>query len=56
MKKQKHPVITKLWNKYGIIGLGVLGSITVGAPISIAVGTGLNVNLKNYCSGVALVF
>ncbi len=55
---KKHPVITKLWNKYGIIGLGVLGSITVGAPISIAVGTGLNVNLKKLliwcCLGVLI--
>ncbi len=43
---KKHPVITRLWNKYGIAGLGILGTITVGAPISIAVGTGLNVNIK----------
>ena len=55
---KKHPVITKLWNKYGIIGLGVLGTITVGAPISIAVGTGLNVNIKQLlvwcCLGVLI--
>ncbi len=55
---KKHPVITRLWNKYGIVGLGVLGSITVGAPISIAVGTGLNVNLKKLlfwcCLGVLI--
>lgn len=49
---KKHPVITQLWNKYGIAGLGILGTITVGAPISIAVGTALNVNMKKllvYC-------
>lgn len=55
---KKHPVITKLWNKYGIAGLGILGTITVGAPISIAVGTGLNVNLKKLllwcCLGVII--
>ena len=50
---KKHPVITRLWNKYGIAGMGILGTITVGAPISIAVGTGLNVNLRKlvaWCS------
>jgi membrane protein YqaA with SNARE-associated domain len=55
---QKHPVITKLWNKYGVVGLGTIGTITVGAPISIAVGTGLNVNLKKLlvwcCIGVLI--
>jgi membrane protein YqaA with SNARE-associated domain len=54
----KHPVITRLWNKYGIGGLGILGTLTVGAPISIAVGTGLNVNLKKLllwcCLGVII--
>lgn len=53
---KRHPVITRIWNKYGIVGLGILGTITVGAPISIAVGTGLNVNLKKLlvwcCIGV----
>ena len=50
---KKHPVITRLWNKDGIAGMGILGTITVGAPISIAVGTGLNVNLRKlvaWCS------
>jgi membrane protein YqaA with SNARE-associated domain len=55
---KKHPVITKLWNKYGIAGLGILGTFTVGAPISIAVGTGLNVDLKKLllwcCLGVII--
>jgi membrane protein YqaA with SNARE-associated domain len=53
---KKHPVITRLWNKYGIAGLGFLGTIIVGAPISIAVGTALNVNMKKLfvycCAGV----
>ena len=57
-ESKKHPVITRLWNKYGIAGLGILGTITVGAPISIAVGTGLNVNIKKLlvwcCIGVLI--
>jgi len=43
---KRHPVITRIWSKYGIAGLGFLGTMTVGAPISIAVGTGLNVNFN----------
>ena len=45
-KQNKHPRIHRIWNKYGIIGLGFLGTLSVGAPISIAIGTGLNANLK----------
>jgi membrane protein YqaA with SNARE-associated domain len=45
-KASKHPMIFKLWNKYGIIGLGFLGTMAVGAPISIGIGVGLNANLK----------
>ena len=55
-KENKHPMITRIWNKYGIIGLGFLGTLSVGAPISIAVGVGLNANLKKLltwcCIGV----
>ena len=54
--KSKHPMVHRLWNKYGIIGLGFLGTLTVGAPISIAAGVGLNANLKKLltwcCLGV----
>lgn len=46
----------RLWNKYGIIGLGFLGTMTVGAPISLAVGVGLNAPLRKLiiwcCVGV----
>lgn len=53
---KKHPVIHRIWNKYGIIGLGFLGTMSVGAPISIAVGVSLNANLKKLvtwcCIGV----
>lgn len=55
-QENKHPVIHRIWNKYGIIGLGFLGTLSVGAPISIAVGAGLNANLKKLltwcCIGV----
>lgn len=44
--QSKHPMILKIWNKYGIPGLGFLGTMSVGAPISIAIGTGLNADLK----------
>jgi hypothetical protein len=52
----KHPFIHRIWNQYGIIGLGFLGTMLVGAPISIAVGVGLNAHLKKLvtwcCIGV----
>lgn len=52
----KHPMIHRIWNKYGIIGLGFLGTLSVGAPVSIAVGVGLNANIKKLvtwcCIGV----
>ncbi len=55
-KKNRHPVIHRIWNKYGIIGLGFLGTVSVGAPVSIAVGAGLNANMKKLltwcCIGV----
>jgi len=55
-KPNKHPLIYRLWNKYGIIGLGFLGTLLVGAPISIAIGVGLNAGLKKLltwcCIGV----
>ena len=55
-KQNKHPVIRRIWNKYGIIGLGFLGTLSVGAPVSIAVGTSLNANLNKLvtwcCIGV----
>jgi len=53
---EKHPAITRLWKKYGIVGLGFLGTVSVGAPISLAVGIGLNANLRKLvtwcCIGV----
>ena len=49
-------MIHRIWNKYGIIGLGFLGTFSVGAPVSIAIGVGLNANLNKLltwcCIGV----
>jgi membrane protein YqaA with SNARE-associated domain len=28
-------LVYRIWNKYGVIGLGLLGTITVGAPVSL---------------------
>lgn len=50
---KKQAMLLVLWNKYGVIGLGFLGTFLVGAPISIAVGAGLNADLKKlatWCS------
>ena len=55
-EKKTSPLALKLWGKYGIIGLGILGTWTIGAPISIAVGVGLNAEIKKLvmwcCVGV----
>ena len=45
-KPVKDTLAHRLWKKYGLFGLGFLGTMTVGAPISIAAGTGLNANLS----------
>lgn len=48
----------KIWQKYGMIGLGLIGTFTVGAPISIAVGVSFNANIHKLvmwsCIGVLL--
>ena len=55
-EKPKHGMVHRLWNKYGIVGLGLLGTLLVGAPASIAVGIGFNASLKKLltwcCIGV----
>ena len=49
-------LIYRIWNKYGIIGLGFLGTMTVGAPVSLAVGIGFKAPLRKLitwcCVGV----
>ena len=53
---KKDTLVHRIWLKFGIIGLGFLGTITVGAPISIALGVGLNAPLHKLvvwcCLGV----
>src|SRR6187397_2425218 len=44
--KPKTGLVYRIWNRYGIIGLGLLGTITVGAPVSLAVGIGFNAPLQ----------
>jgi membrane protein YqaA with SNARE-associated domain len=55
-KEKKPNLAHKIWEKYGIIGLGFFGTFTVGAPVSIAVGVGFNVNMHKLavwcCIGV----
>ncbi len=57
-EKPKNGFVHRIWEKYGLIGLGLLGTITVGAPISIAVGVGFNVPLRKLlfwcCIGVII--
>ena len=54
--KPKTGLVYRIWNKYGVIGLGLLGTITVGAPVSLAVGIGFRAPLKKLitwcCIGV----
>ena len=56
IEKPKTGLVYRIWNKYGIVGLGFLGTMTVGAPVSLAVGVGFNVPLKKLvtwcCIGV----
>lgn len=54
--KPQTSLVYRLWNKYGIVGLGFLGTMTVGAPISLAVGIGFKAPLQKLitwcCIGV----
>jgi membrane protein YqaA with SNARE-associated domain len=55
-EKPKTGLVYRIWEKYGLIGLGLIGTFTVGAPVSIAVGVGFNANLHKLlfwcCIGV----
>jgi membrane protein YqaA with SNARE-associated domain len=44
--KPKTGLVHRIWNKYGTVGLGLLGTITVGAPVSLAVGIGFKAPLQ----------
>ena len=54
--KPKKGIGYRIWEKYGLIGLGVLGTMTIGGPASIAIGLGFNAPLKRLltwcCVGV----
>lgn len=58
VKEKKPNLAHTIWNKFGVVGLGLLGTITVGAPVSIAVGVGFNVNMHKLaiwcCAGVLI--
>ena len=57
-KEKKQNLAHKIWDKFGIVGLGLIGTFTVGAPVSIAVGVGFNVSMPKLliwcCMGVLL--
>lgn len=58
-KIKKEPgFVLKIWEQYGVIGLGLLGTMTVGAPISIGIGVGFNVPTNKMvfwcCMGVLI--
>ena len=56
--KPKTGIGYRIWDKYGIIGLGFLGTMTIGAPASIAIGIGFNASLQKLltwcCIGVII--
>ena len=55
-KIKKDTLAHRIWNKFGVMGLGFFGTFTVGAPISIAVGVSLNASINKLvfwcCIGV----
>ncbi|MDB5197376.1 MAG: hypothetical protein JWP88_1747 [Flaviaesturariibacter sp.] len=55
-EKTKTGLVHRIWNKYGTIGLGLFGTITVGAPASLAMGIGFRAPLQKLitwcCIGV----
>ncbi len=44
--KPKTGMIYTIWNKYGIYGLGLIGTFLFGGPIAIGVGVGFNADMK----------
>jgi len=54
--KPNTSLVYRIWDKYGIIGLGFLGTLTVGAPVSLALGIGFKAPLQKLitwcCLGV----
>ncbi len=44
--KPKTGLIYTIWNKYGLYGLGIIGTFFLGAPAAIGVGVGFNADMK----------
>lgn len=44
--KPKTGFIYKIWDKYGLYGIGTIGTFLLGAPAAIAVAVGFNANMK----------
>ena len=44
--KSKKGLIYKIWHRYGLFGIGVIGTFFLGAPAAIAVGAGFNADMK----------
>lgn len=44
--KPKTGFIYTIWQKYGLYGIGTIGTFLLGAPAAIAVGVGFNANMK----------
>ncbi len=48
----KDKLMMRLWEKFGVVGVGFLGTFIVGAPISIGIGYGFGIQPKrlvNWC-------
>jgi len=46
LPKPKTGLIYKIWGKYGLYGLGIIGTFLLGAPAAIGVGVGFNADMK----------
>jgi membrane protein YqaA with SNARE-associated domain len=44
--KSKTGLIYKIWGKYGLYGVGIIGTFILGAPAAIGVGVGFNADMK----------
>jgi membrane protein YqaA with SNARE-associated domain len=49
-EKPKTGLAHRLWNRYGTVGLGFLGTMALGAPASLAVGISLGASTKKLVS------
>jgi membrane protein YqaA with SNARE-associated domain len=44
--KPKKGMLFSIWNKYGVTGVGTIGTFLFGAPAAFGIGVGFNANLK----------